>query len=338
MVPAVRGPKFSHAWVVGRARSTTGSAVLVSDPQTPVRNPALFYEFHVQGKTFNARGIGVPGSPIILIGFTDKVAWGRHGSGSRSGRSVPARYRSGTTGSVSFSMGKWRAMAVRQETIKVKGREPIDFTVRETHLGPVVTAFCFAQPGEPEVAVKRIPICETDRETIQGALAMMRARNVREFDAALAGWRFPSVNLIFGDCEGNIGYRAVAAIPLRSRQDPSNGRQAQPGHRLDQDWRGMLPYELLPGVVNPESGYLYSGNHRPVESWYPLPLGAMTGTGGDTLRSWRLRERLETKKTFKPEEVLEIHYDAVNPARRDHRPAGPASARWSETGHVRRGS
>ena len=70
------GPKFSHAWVVGGKRTTTGSSVLVSDPQTPVRNPSLFYEFHVQGKTFNARGIGVPGSPIILIGFTDQVAWG----------------------------------------------------------------------------------------------------------------------------------------------------------------------------------------------------------------------------------------------------------------------
>ena len=68
------GPKFSHAWVVGGQRTTTGSSVLMSDPQTPVRNPSLFYEFHVQGKSFNARGIGVPGSPIILIGFTDRVA------------------------------------------------------------------------------------------------------------------------------------------------------------------------------------------------------------------------------------------------------------------------
>jgi penicillin G amidase len=69
-------PKFSHAWAVSGKRTTTGSSVLVSDPQTPVRNPSLFYEFHVQGKTFHARGAGVPGSPVILIGFTDRVAWG----------------------------------------------------------------------------------------------------------------------------------------------------------------------------------------------------------------------------------------------------------------------
>jgi len=37
-------PRFSHAWVVGKDKTTDNSSVLVSDPQTPVRNPSLFYE------------------------------------------------------------------------------------------------------------------------------------------------------------------------------------------------------------------------------------------------------------------------------------------------------
>ncbi len=70
----VEGPKFSHAWVVSGAKAGTGAAVLVSDPQTPVRNPSLWMEFHVSGRTFNARGVGVPGSPGLLIGFNRRVA------------------------------------------------------------------------------------------------------------------------------------------------------------------------------------------------------------------------------------------------------------------------
>jgi len=310
------GPKFSHAWVVGAPKTTTGSAVLVSDPQTPVRNPSLFYEFHLQGPTFNARGIGVPGSPLLLIGFTEHLAWGVTALGADQAdlfqlETDPARpdhYR--------FD-GAWRPMTLHSETIRIKGRDPVPHTVRETHLGPIVTAFAFAQPGEPEVALKRIPICEPDRDTVQAAQAMFRARDVRQFDAALANWRFPSVNFVFGDRSGNIGYRVAAAIPVRSRHDPTSGRGAQPGHRPDQDWQGILPFDLLPGVINPAAGYLYSGNHRPIESWYPLPLGAMTGTGGDTLRSWRLRGRLDRQHRFAPEVVLGSHFDAVNPARRD---------------------
>ena len=43
----------------------------------------------------------------------------------------------------------------------------------------------------------------------------------------------------------------------------------------------------------------------------------MTGGGGDTVRSWRLRERLAAQERFSPEEVRAIRLDAVNPARRD---------------------
>ena len=67
-------PKFSHAWVIGGRKTTTGSAVLVSDPQTPVWTPSLLYEYHISGRTFNVRGVGVAGSPIILIGFNEYVA------------------------------------------------------------------------------------------------------------------------------------------------------------------------------------------------------------------------------------------------------------------------
>ncbi|HNQ87555.1 MAG TPA: penicillin acylase family protein [Verrucomicrobiota bacterium] len=311
-----QGPKFSHAWVVAGRRTTTGSSVLVSDPQTPVRHPSLFYEFHVCGKTFNARGIGVPGSPILLIGFTDRVAWGITALGAdqadlfllETDAQRPDQYR--------FD-GEWRPMTVHQETIRVKEANPIPFVVRETHLGPVATAFCFALPDEGEVAIKRVPMCEPQRETVEAGLAMMRARNAREFDAALLDWRFPSANVVFGDRDGHIGYRAVAAIPVRSRQDPTGGRTARPGRQRDHDWQEILPADLLPGVLDPAAGFLYSGNHRPIESWYPLPLGAMTGTGGDTLRSWRLRECLTARERFTPEEVRQVHFDTVNPARRD---------------------
>ena len=280
------GPKFSHAWVVGSNRTTTRSSVLVSDPQTPVRNPSLFYEFHICGATFDARGIGVPGSPIVLIGFTQHVAWGMTALGAdqadlfklETDPSRPDQYR--------FD-GSWRPMTVHQEIIQVKGRRPVHYSVRETHLGPVATEFCFAQPRDGEVALRRIPVCETDRETIQGAMTMIRARDALKFDTALTAWRFPSANVVFGDRAGNIGYRALGAIPIRSRSDETHGRNVRPGHTSDDDWQEILPGELMPSVLNPAAGFLYSANHRPIETWYPIPLGAMTGGGGDTLRSWR---------------------------------------------------
>jgi len=309
------GPHFSHAWVVGGKRTSDGAPVLVSDPQTLVRNPSLFYEFHIRGRTFNARGIGAPGSPMLLIGFTPQVAWGATALGAdqadlfllKTDPAHPNAY---------FFDGAWRPMRVEEETIRIKGREPRRFLFRETSLGPVITPFCFARPEDGEVAVKRIPLCETNRETIEALLPMLRARSAAEFDRALEGWRFPSVNLLFGDRRGNIGYRALAAVPVRSRLDKSRGREAVSGDSSAWDWQGILPFDLLPHVMNPKEGFLFSANHRPIESWYPIPFGAMTGAGGDTIRSWRLRELLGARRRFTPEQVLQVHYDAVNPARR----------------------
>jgi penicillin amidase len=83
------------------------------------------------------------------------------------------------------------------------------------------------------------------------------------------------------------------------------------------EWQGFVPPDLLPHVVNPARGWIASANHRAVGAFYPLTLGLSTGSMGHTTRSRRLYERLEAKERFTPQDVLDVHYDAANPARRD---------------------
>ncbi len=310
-------PKFSHAWVVGGKKTTTGSAVLVSDPQTPVRDPSLWMEFHVRGKTFDVRGVGMPGSPGLLIGFNRRVAWGLTALGAdqadlfrlETAADHPNEYRWN---------GQWRKMTVRTEQIVVKGAPKTTLTIRETHLGPVVSEFCFRQQGDPEVALKRVPICETNRDTIQAVFAMMRARDARSFHRALGEWQFPSANCVYGDAEGHIGFAVLGAIPVRSPSaGEARGNEAIPGTSDRDDWQGFVPAAFVPQVQDPVQGYLLSANHRPIGSFYPAPLGTSTGSMGDTIRSWRLRELLTAQDQFSPADVLQVHYDTVNPARRD---------------------
>ncbi len=310
------GPRFSHAWLVGGKKTSTGSSVLCSDPQTLVRNPSLFYEFHISGETFNARGIGVPGSPVLLIGFTEHVAWGLTALGAdqadqfflKTDPEHPDQY---------YFDGEWRDMRAWTETIKVKDGSPVKLTLRETHLGPVVNDIAHDVRRDETVVLKRIPMCETDRETCQGAFAMIRSNNVAEFSEVLEGWRFPSANIVFGDTRGDIAYWTLAAIPIRSRHALDEGKATHDGSASKYDWQGIVPYDLLPHVVNPSRGYLESANHRPIGPYYTIPIGISTGSGGDTVRSWRLRELLKEKERFTPKDVLAIHYDCVNAAKRE---------------------
>jgi penicillin G amidase len=310
------GPRFSHAWVVGGAKTTTGSAVLVSDPQTPVRNPSLWHEFHIRGRTFNARGIGVAGCPSLLIGFTPNVAWGLTALGAdqadlfllKTDPNRPNQY---------LLDGTWRDMEVHEETIQVKGGTPQTILYRRTHFGPVVTAIAMGVRRGDEVALKRIPICEPERDTFRAVLDMIRSRDVYEFQQSLGGWSFPSANCVFGDRKGNIGYKTILSLPIRSAHSLLDDRAAHEGWDSANDWQGIAPHELLPQVINPRQGWLVSANHRPIASFYPLSMGISTGSLGDTDRSWRLKERVRQKEKFTPEDVLDIHYDTVAPIKRD---------------------
>lgn len=311
------GPRFSHAWVVGGEKTTTGASVLVSDPQTPVRNPSLWMEFHVSGKSLNARGIGVPGSPGLLLGFNRRVAWGLTALGADQADLFRLETDSQHPNEYRWD-GKWRKMDVRTERIQVKGGDDVALVVRETHLGPVASEFCFRQSGDQEVALKRVPICEPNRDTIQGVFAMMRATSAKEIAKAFDDWRFPSANCVYGDADGHIGYSVLGAIPIRSKRAPDpNGNEAIAGRDDADDWQGFVPQELLPQLTDPKAGLLLSANHRPVGSFYKIPLGISTGSMGDTIRSWRLRERLSQKEKFTPAAVLDVHYDTVNAARRE---------------------
>ncbi|MFH1718106.1 MAG: penicillin acylase family protein [Planctomycetota bacterium] len=309
-------PRFSHAWVVGKSKTTNGTAVLVSDPQTPVRNPSLFYEFHVGGKTFNARGMGVAGSPIILIGFTENVAWGLTALGADQADLFVLKTDAIHPNQYLFD-GKWRDMEVHAETIRIKDGTQRTITFRQTHLGPIVTSLAMGVRSGDEVALKRIPICEPKYDTFQGSLAMMRSKDVCEFQKAAGLWRFPSANCIFADSKGNIGYKTILALPIRSSRALLDAMAAHEGWSSETDWQGILPHELLPQVINPKQGWLVTANHRPIASFYPIPMGISTGSLGDSDRSWRLKERVLAKEIFTPQDVLDIHYDTVAPIKRD---------------------
>jgi acyl-homoserine lactone acylase PvdQ len=110
----------------------------------------------------------------------------------------------------------------------------------------------------------------------------------------------------------------LGAFPIRSRlASDFEGRYAAKGSKDDQDWQGFVPYSLVPQLMDPRSDVLFSANHRPAGSFYKIPLGLSTGSMGDTVRSWRLREILTRPGSFTPQQVLDVHYDTVNPARRN---------------------
>lgn len=309
---------FSQAWAVAGAFTTEGSAALVGDPRIKVFAPNALYEWSMRGATFDVTGAGIPGVPLMLSAHTPRVAWSPTALGvDQADLFVLETDEVLFPGQYSLD-GVWLPYDVDEvEVIEIKNGSSINVRYRQTYWGSVVTDLIPNTPAGKEYARHMVPFTDPTQTTLAGFTEMIRASDVDSLFAASEGWHYPSTNLIMADSNGNIGYTVVGDIPVRHPALELAGSLATTGSVTDYEWLEILPHALRPHVLRPAAGRLLSANHMPVGSWYPIPMRFGTASHGDSIRSRRLRERLEASVTFDVAEVFAIHHDTVNPARRD---------------------
>jgi penicillin G amidase len=87
-----------------------------------------------------------------------------------------------------------------------------------------------------------------------------------EFVELLSAHKTPVSNLVWTDREGSIGYKTVGRIPVRRGNCPD---LPKPGWTGEFEWEGLVPYEQMPEVRDPECGYLITANNRIASDEYP---------------------------------------------------------------------
>jgi penicillin amidase len=300
--------RFSHAWAVSGARSVTGKPLLESDPQTPVNHPPLWYEFHLSGGRFDVRGIGVAGSPALLIGFNRYIAWGASALGA--GSVVTFLEKLSPDGAGYLFAGSVEPFEARTEIIEVKDGPPVAIRVRRSRHGFVFDELASLRP-EGEAFVSHVRQIEDGQTSLSGLLGMMGAGDWSQFRDAIEWYYSPGLHIVYADVHGNIGYQTLLHLP----RTPWTRRMALPGWTGEHEIRGRVPLEELPWMLNPEAGFISHANNLPVGSWYPHDLGIATGGTGHSSRSWRLVQLLSGKDLFSPESFeIRLHRDDVHSA------------------------
>jgi penicillin amidase len=71
----------SNNWVVGSARSQSGKPLLANDPHLGLSTPAVWYFAHLSAPGLNVIGATLPGIPAVVLGHTDRIAWGLTNTG-----------------------------------------------------------------------------------------------------------------------------------------------------------------------------------------------------------------------------------------------------------------
>src|SRR5438132_726522 len=178
----------------------------------------------------------------------------------------------------------------REEVIGVPRTKEIKRIVRSTRHGPILSDFG-NRPASSQVLSLRWTAHEPSQE-FRCLVGVNQARDWHEFLDSLAYQSAPTLNYVYADCHGNIGYSLAGKIPLR-RGVPS--LLPLDGWIEDNDWRGYIPFSDLPRLYNPPEGVIATANNRIVDASYPYYLSHFFEPPS---RICRIKELLAVKESF----------------------------------------
>ncbi|MDX2031015.1 MAG: acylase [Blastocatellia bacterium] len=248
----------SNTWAVSPKKSASGHAMLFINPHQPFFGPGQWIEGHIHSESgWNLSGASFPGSPFPTVGHNENLGWS-HTVNAPDIADAWAEQFDDAANPLNYKYGGgYRKATEWTDTVRVKsekGEAARSFKFRKTHHGPIVAV----RDGKP-MAV-RMAMYEEGGGLEQRYL-MGKARNFKEFKAAMARAAVPMFNTMYADREGNIWYIYYGAVPKRDPKydwsKPVDG--ADPGT----EWKGYHTIDELPQTFNPATGWAQNCNATP---------------------------------------------------------------------------
>jgi penicillin amidase len=294
----------SNNWVISGGRTLDGKPILANDPHLLASAPNIWYLSHLAAPTTRVSGVTFPGTPGIVLGHNEFIAWGA----TNVGPDVQDLYREqfDAQGRVK-TPGGWENPKTRREEIKVRGNplSPATDTqileVTETRNGVVIT-----EEGGQKFALKWTALDPKNQE-FEAFFFLNRARNWEDFKNALKKYGGATQNFVYADVQGNIGWYAAGRIPIRRAGE---GELPYDGATDAGDWTGYIPFEELPNLYNPAEGFIVTANQRIVGTTYKYQ--QMSRDAAPPWRARRIYDLINANPKITMNDVRDIQYDSFN--------------------------
>jgi penicillin G amidase len=328
-------PEASNNWVVSGKLTRSGKPIVANDTHLPHLSPGIYYPVAYSYPGYDIFGFGFPGFPLVMVGNSRRIAWGVTTNMADTADLFvetvdpdnPNRY---------LSDGQSLPFGKRTEKLCYKENDKQvceNIVIRHTHHGPIISdvypdrklpplalhwsgyyflpeenEIYWAVPGlSPEKIAKRIG--KKSKEAVNDLMAlrqMARSHSVDEFSRAVRRIGAPIMNWVVADTEGNIGFFAPGLLPIRKKGD---GTLPAPGESGEYDWGGFVPFDELPHVVNPKSGFIASANNWIVPLDYPYHWSYSFCT---PYRAARITELLTEGRDFTTNDMQAIQLDVLS--------------------------
>jgi len=283
----------SNDWVVAPSKSATGHALLANDPHLGIQMPSIWYMNGLRCRAVSAacpydvQGVSFPGVPAVILGHNAKIAWGATNVGPDV-EDLFVETPDPKNAANYLYRGASLPYATRQEAIKVAGGDPVTITVRETVHGPILSDVDDDLKATGTLYALRWAATAEPDGLLESFFKLDTAGSFDDFRAALRTYGAPSQNFVYADTAGNIGYQMPGHIPVRPKGDL--GDRPVDGASGAHDWTGWIPFDDLPGSLNPPGGIIVTANNAAVDARYPYFIGRDWDPGW---RATRIRQLLD---------------------------------------------
>jgi penicillin amidase len=312
----------SNNWAIHGKKSATGNPFLCNDTHLQIALPSTWYEIHKAVNGQLLRGFSIAGSPFIITGFNDSIAWGM----TNATWDLVDFYQLeiNAAGDAYKLDGQWTKLEAFEVSIPVKGQPDFKKTYFRSHFGPVDTA------GGRALAVSWI-----GHEATNEALAfhgLEQSNTVGEAFAALQNFMQPPQNFILADHRGEIGLITAGMAALHPNPEKGIRYGRERAQKI-----GYVPMHNHLNSFNPDRAYLYSANQEHVDHALSAHLSTRYEPAARGKRITQLLEGWE--QLGRPElatlqtDIIDLEYALL--ATRLAEVAGPY-ARWFEgwDGHM----
>jgi penicillin amidase len=251
----------SNNWAVAPAKSSSGGALLAGDPHLHLTLPSIWFQITQDSPSFHVSGVGIPGTPGVLIGHNEHIAWSLTDAQNQQTFFYQEK-EDATHPNQYFWKGAWNTYKTVNYDIPVHGGPTEHLKVKLSAHGPVI--------NERGITTSVWWAGNIPSQDLDVLMNISQASDWKGFREALRGWYSPTHNFVYADDGGHIGLISAGYYP----QVPA---AAQPWLPMpgtgESDVTGTIPYNDVPQVYDPPSGFIWSANQRQVTGDYPYYIG-----------------------------------------------------------------
>jgi len=255
----------SNGWAIAPSHSQNGNAMLLANPHLPWSDLFLWYEAQITTPDINAYGATLVGIPVLAIAFNDNLGW-THTVNTYDG--WDAYKLKLVENGYSFDS---KVLPFQTTTVSLKVKQS-DGTLSEQPLvvkrsvhGPVVT--------EKDGLAIALRVAGIERPGIlEQWWDMARSQNLTSFQSVIKRLQLPMFTVMYADRDGHIMHLFNGDVPVRSQGDFKYWQGIISGDTSQTLWTKIHPYQDLPRVIDPKSGWLQNTNDPPWTTTFPTAI------------------------------------------------------------------